>query len=328
MRDIPRDITDKKDVESWFRALRDNAIAVTSHKELSDVEEVDDSSTDSSKTKHVSNYNMKKISDHMDDASKHLNQQLTGGSNYLSTITATAPVAVSGSGTSRDINISAHVDGLDPHDVYQKESEKGAASGYASLNASSLVSENPANATATPTASKIPIADGSGKLDGWITAATAYTGGNNIVISGTDIHQALEFGASAYRAGFITVTTSTWTKITLDSLTASYLDNDFDPLTNNDYLAPIAGNYHVDILGGIVSLADGAEVRVAIYVNGTIVSYNNAYSPNAAASPRVLISKDLKLAANDHVEGYIWHDHGSNRNTITDAMYMTIHFIG
>ena len=47
---------------------------------------------------------------------------------------------------------------------------KAVASGLASLDASSLVVQNPANATATPTASKIPIADGSGKLDGWVTA--------------------------------------------------------------------------------------------------------------------------------------------------------------
>ena len=47
----------------------------------------------------------------------------------------------------------------------------GAASGLATLDGSSLVVQNPANATATPTASKIPIADGSGKLDGWVTVA-------------------------------------------------------------------------------------------------------------------------------------------------------------
>ncbi|MBI5233519.1 MAG: hypothetical protein HY880_04120 [Deltaproteobacteria bacterium] len=45
---------------------------------------------------------------------------------------------------------------------------KAAASGLASLNASTLVVQNPANATATPTASKIPIADSSGKLDDWL----------------------------------------------------------------------------------------------------------------------------------------------------------------
>lgn len=42
------------------------------------------------------------------------------------------------------------------------------ASGIASLDSSTLVVQNPVNATATPTASKIPIANGSGKLvAGW-----------------------------------------------------------------------------------------------------------------------------------------------------------------
>ena len=51
----------------------------------------------------------------------------------------------------------------------ENAANKAAASGYASLDANSKVVQDPANATATPTASKIPIADGSGKLDGWIT---------------------------------------------------------------------------------------------------------------------------------------------------------------
>lgn len=47
--------------------------------------------------------------------------------------------------------------------------QKAAANGLASLNASSKVVQDPANATATPTASKIPIADGTGKLAaGWV----------------------------------------------------------------------------------------------------------------------------------------------------------------
>lgn len=44
---------------------------------------------------------------------------------------------------------------------------RGFASGLATLNASVKVVQDPANATATPTASKIPIADPDGKLDAW-----------------------------------------------------------------------------------------------------------------------------------------------------------------
>lgn len=63
----------------------------------------------------------------------------------------------------------------DLHTEYQKESEREAASGYAGLDASSKVIKDPANATATPTASKIPIAGGTGKLAaGWIQEVLAY----------------------------------------------------------------------------------------------------------------------------------------------------------
>ena len=48
----------------------------------------------------------------------------------------------------------------------------GGASGVATLDANTLVVQDPANATATATASKIPIADGSGKLDTWLSDAS------------------------------------------------------------------------------------------------------------------------------------------------------------
>ena len=55
---------------------------------------------------------------------------------------------------------------------FEDKANKGAVSGYASLDASSLVVQNPANATATPTQNKIPIADGVGGILalGWIPA--------------------------------------------------------------------------------------------------------------------------------------------------------------
>lgn len=48
-------------------------------------------------------------------------------------------------------------------------SEKGEADGIASLNESALVTQNPASATVTPGPGKIPLADESGKIDGWVT---------------------------------------------------------------------------------------------------------------------------------------------------------------
>ena len=52
---------------------------------------------------------------------------------------------------------------------------KAQASGLASLDGSSKVVQDPVNATATPTASKIPIADGDGKLNSWVDTSTSVT---------------------------------------------------------------------------------------------------------------------------------------------------------
>lgn len=57
--------------------------------------------------------------------------------------------------------------------TYIPLAQKAAASGVASLDGSSKVVQDPANATATPTASKIPIADGGGKLaNGWLNTGS------------------------------------------------------------------------------------------------------------------------------------------------------------
>ena len=70
-------------------------------------------------------------------------------------------------------------------DLFEALANKGAASGYASLNAGSLVVQDPANATATPTASKIVKADANGKLPaGWGGAAStvATLDANSLVV--------------------------------------------------------------------------------------------------------------------------------------------------
>lgn len=56
---------------------------------------------------------------------------------------------------------------------------KAAASGLASLDSGSLVVQNPANATATATASKIPIADAAGTLNSWVGPVS-----DNLIIDG------------------------------------------------------------------------------------------------------------------------------------------------
>jgi hypothetical protein len=54
---------------------------------------------------------------------------------------------------------------------------KGAAGGYAALDLSSRVIQDPASAQATPAAGKIPLADGAGKIaDGWLSTSVSLLG--------------------------------------------------------------------------------------------------------------------------------------------------------
>lgn len=61
--------------------------------------------------------------------------------------------------------IATHEAAADPHVGYQRESEKGAASGYASLDANAMVVEDPAAAATTAGADKIPKAGTGGTID-------------------------------------------------------------------------------------------------------------------------------------------------------------------
>ena len=63
------------------------------------------------------------------------------------------------------------------HTGFETTGDKGAPSGYASLDGDTLVVQNPASATATPTPNAIPLADGSGNLTAWIADATSISEG-------------------------------------------------------------------------------------------------------------------------------------------------------
>jgi hypothetical protein len=77
-----------------------------------------------------------------------------------------------------DVNIAAGA--LSPDRVAgtaEVTSNRGAANGYASLGASGTVEQNPASAQTTPAASKIPLADGAGKIaDGWLSSNVTLLG--------------------------------------------------------------------------------------------------------------------------------------------------------
>lgn len=90
------------------------------------------------------------------------------------------------------------------YDYAVPASEKGAASGVATLNASSLVIQNPANAQETSGANKIPMAGAGGKLDaGWLPLGT----GNGIDADKLDGQEGTYYLARANHTGTQTAAT-------------------------------------------------------------------------------------------------------------------------
>lgn len=98
----------------------------------------------------------------------------------VGTAQSTANTAVSNAATAQstaDSAVSAAAAAQATANAAIPATEKGAASGVATLTVAQKVVQDPDSATATSTASKIPIADATGKLDGWISDADATTKG-------------------------------------------------------------------------------------------------------------------------------------------------------
>src|SRR4030067_3090325 len=110
---------------------------------------------------------------YLDSASSNIQSQITTATGSITNhehsgadgTTQIAHNSVTGTGTNSHATLDTFV------------SSKAQASGLASLEGSSLVVQNLANSTATPTASKILIADGAGKInDGWLNSTVTLLG--------------------------------------------------------------------------------------------------------------------------------------------------------
>lgn len=130
-------------------------------------------------------------------------------------------------------------------------SSKAAASGLASLDGSSLVVQNPANATATPAASKIPIADGSGDLDnGWINLSN----GSSVLSADFTLDQAngtyqdTGVSVSLPAAGTYKISANVRGTVTMATGTIGYIaaklynSTDAADVTNSERLVTLAGS--------------------------------------------------------------------------------------
>jgi hypothetical protein len=145
---------------------------------------------------------------------------------------------------------------------YIAATARGQASGVASLDASSLVVENPANATATATASKIPIANASANLDTWVSDAGSSTKGK--------VQLAGQLGGTAASPTVVGITESGGQALTIGAISAGQQIK-----RTGTSLVGVTDYYYfpITIDGGGSAITTGAKGDALIPVSGTIVQW-------------------------------------------------------
>jgi hypothetical protein len=113
------------------------------------------------------------------------------------------------------------------------------------------------------------------------------------------------------------IVTGTPTKLafTNDSSGEAFDQNgEYDPTTNYRFTALEAGYYLVSVSAGIVDLGADKFLRVMAYKDGAEIASQITYCSVADGDPTVNVTQVIHLAVGEYFEGYVEHDHGSDRS--------------
>ncbi len=105
---------------------------------------------------------------------------------------------------------------------------------------------------------------------------------------------------------------SVWTKIQYNTEVFDPL-SDYDNATNYRYTPSEAGKYIIGVIIQATTLADGKLLSAGVYKNGAAVAWvsNNAAFTGNQTMMECVTLQDMN-GTTDYVEGYFWHNHGSN----------------
>lgn len=314
MRPSPKDLTDTKDVDNWFIALRNEARSPVSHDDLNNVEGANETATGITKNKHVSDYDLKKIQDHIDDDSKHIGQTLSNTANYISDITAVDAKIVIASPTPITRLIDAGTAAI-----------VSAAQDTTTHNVSTT---KPGFAPVSPNDST-KFLNGANPPAWAVPAGTTYSGGKNIEITGSTIDYYDKIGCSAYKTTQ-SISASTLTKIQFDT-------EDWDrasafSTTNYEYTVPTGyDGIHMVIIraASLANLDANCYLQIEMHKNysppGTLMISQWAYAPSIGGTVSVEVVRMLNLVGGDVISGYIVHNSSASVNC---TGFINIAFIG
>ena len=209
---------------------------------------------------------------------------------------ASPTVDTTHSGSSHAQVVSDHVALSDPHSQYQKESEKGAANGYASLDSSTLV---PKGQLGTGTPSTLTYLRGDGQ---WVA-----------VSSGAPTFS----GARVYRTANQSISSGSEVVVTFPSGSATEdfdTDSYHDMSTNTGRLTAPYDAYY--LMSCSAEFGTGTGFREAkIRLNGTtVIASERVERASGGSSTSMGTSTPYFLEAGDYVELLVRHDHTSSLN--------------
>lgn len=177
----------------------------------------------------------------------------------------------------------------------------GAANGVATLNASSLVIQNPANAVTTAAPNKIPLADGTGKIDtGWLKTGS----GNGLDADTLDGQHGTYYLDRAHHSGTQTASTisdfDTQVRTSrLDQMAAPTASVSMNNHLITNLLTPVAGTdaANKDYVDSVSQGLDPkqsvkAATTAAIVLNGPL----NVDGVSLIAGDRVLVKNQGAIA--------------------------------
>jgi len=118
-----------------------------------------------------------------------------------------------------------------------------------------------------------------------------------------------------------TIAHSTWTKLTYATENFD-TTGDYDNSTNYRFTPSVEGYYQVNGSCGIASLANAKQAIVTIYKNGSEFRRGSQNTVGATQSTVQNVNALIYMnGSTDYIELYVYHEHGSNRNTFADAKY-------
>lgn len=135
--------------------------------------------------------------------------------------------------------------------------------------------------------------------------------------------------ARAYRNAALSLTNG-WQKVPLDTVaTGCDPGSNFDVVTNHRYNVPATGFYQVNAAASVNTTATGESIEVAVYKNGSAVTWGTTANNNSAVQTIDAAASDITLCnKGDYLELWVYSSTTLSWNTGPNYGYLSVVQVG